>query len=68
MARVKSCIPRKPQCTLGRLMPIRIDSEAIKRQGWRDQKILVVSLDDPRLDLVDREFVRQIGAHLYGQV
>ena len=32
----------------------REDPESIKRQGWRDQHILVVSESDERLDFVER--------------
>ena len=45
----------------------RDDPEVIKRQGWREQHILVVSEDDTRLDFVEREFVRRIGERLYGE-
>lgn len=51
---------------LGRLLPDSPDVELIKRDGWRDEKILVVWLNDDRLDFVDREFVRRIGEKLYG--
>jgi hypothetical protein len=44
----------------------REDPESIKRQGWRDQHILVVSEEDARLDFVEREFVRRLGERLYG--
>ena len=44
----------------------REDPESIKRQGWRDQHILVVKEDDARLDLIEREFIRAIGERLYG--
>lgn len=44
----------------------RDDPEDIKRQGWREQRILVVSEEDARLDFVEREFVRRIGERLYG--
>ena len=44
----------------------REDPESIKRQGWRDQRILVVSEEDKRLDFVEREFVRRLGERLYG--
>jgi hypothetical protein len=33
----------------------------VKHDGWREQKILVVSVDDER-----RELVRQLGEKLYG--
>lgn len=52
---------------LGRLLPERPDAEEIKRQGWREDKILVVRLDDDRLDFIQREFVKQIGDRLYGR-
>jgi hypothetical protein len=44
----------------------RADPEDIKRQGWREQHILVVSEEDARLDFVEREFVRRLGERLYG--
>ncbi|MBL0143836.1 MAG: hypothetical protein IPP91_17455 [Betaproteobacteria bacterium] len=55
------------RCPLGQLQgEARMDPEAIKREGWRDQRILVVSDADDRLDFVEREFVRRIGERLYG--
>ena len=56
-----------PACALGRLIPARQDAEAIKRDGWRNRKILVVSQEDPRLDFVMRAMVKQIGEALYGR-
>lgn len=53
------------RCPLGRTDE-RDDPEDIKRQGWREQHILVVSEEDKRLDFVEREFVRRIGERLYG--
>ena len=47
--------------------PVPIDAEAVKRDGWNRQGILVVSRDDTRLDWVQRESVRQIGDMLYGE-
>ncbi len=54
------------RCPLGRLQPNITDLEAMKRNGWRDQHILVVKDDDTRLDMVEREFIRAIGERLYG--
>ena len=54
------------RCPLGRLQPQATDLDAIKERGWRDQRILVVSADDDRLDWMERELVRQIGERLYG--
>ena len=54
------------RCALGRGTS-REDTEAIKREGWRDQRILVVAANDDRLDFVEREFIRQLGERLYGE-
>lgn len=45
----------------------RRSSEHVKRYGWHDQNMLVVSADDQRLTWPEREFVRQIGEKLYGK-
>lgn len=42
------------------------ETEAIKRYGWRDQGVLVVSAEDVRLSWPEREMVRQLGSKLYG--
>ncbi|MEW5889876.1 MAG: hypothetical protein AB1768_12705 [Pseudomonadota bacterium] len=55
------------RCPLGRLQPEPMDVEAVKRQGWQEQRLLVVSPDDTRLDWMEREFVRRIGERLYGK-
>ncbi len=52
---------------LGRMQATPMDVEAAKRQGWRDQHILVVSHDDERLDFLERQLIRSIGERLYGQ-
>lgn len=54
------------RCALARLLPSKPDPEQIKREGWREQGILVVSAEDDRLDWSQREFVKQIGEKLYG--
>ena len=51
---------------LARLQPEPMDVEAVKRRGWREQRLLVVSLDDQRLDGMERELIRRIGERLYG--
>ena len=51
---------------LARLQPNRFDAEAVKRDGWREQHVLVVSDEDERLDFVEREIVRRLGERLYG--
>lgn len=51
---------------LGRIQPNQTDVEAVKRRGWQDEHILVVSDSDTRLDFIEREFIRRIGERLYG--
>ncbi len=46
----------------------RRSPEEIKREGWREQKVLVVSETDPRLTWPERELVRQLGDKLYGHI
>lgn len=43
-----------------------VDYEALKRNGYRDQGIVVVSVNDPRLTWDQREMVKQVGEKLYG--
>lgn len=58
--------PQPPRCSLGRLIAEPIDAETVKRDGWREQGILVVAREDSRLNLIEREFVRLLGEKLYG--
>ena len=44
----------------------RRSPEEVKRQGWREQGLLAVSVDDARLTWPERELVRQLGDKLYG--
>ena len=46
----------------------RRDPDQVKRDGWREQRMLAVSLDDPRLTWPERELVRQLGDKLYGKL
>ena len=62
---MKVSIPQY-RCPLGRSTE-RVDPDSIKRDGWREQHILVVEANDERLDFVEREFVRQLGERLYGE-
>jgi hypothetical protein len=41
--------------------------ETVKQDGWREQRLLAVSIDDQRLSWPEREFIRQIGEKLYGK-
>jgi len=44
----------------------RRDPEQVKREGWREQGLLAVALDDQRLTWPERELIRQLGEKLYG--
>ena len=41
--------------------------EKVKAEGWREQGLLAVSVDDQRLSWPERELIRQIGEKLYGR-
>jgi len=46
----------------------RRSPEQVKRDGWQEQQMLAVSLDDHRLTWPERELVRQLGERLYGRL
>lgn len=58
--------PQPPRCALARLIAEPMDVDHVKRHGWQQDGILVVALDDPRLNMIEREFVRTTGEKLYG--
>ena len=58
--------PQHYRCPLGRMQPNAVDAEAVKRDGWRELHILVVSVGDSRLDFADRAMIRRLGERLYG--
>jgi hypothetical protein len=45
----------------------RRDPDRVKRDGWHEQGMLAVSVDDQRLTWLERELVRQLGEKLYGK-
>lgn len=45
----------------------RRDPEQVKRDGWYEQGVLAVSVDDHRLTWPERELVEQLGTKLYGK-
>ena len=60
--------PSAPPSSLSRLLPRSpFDAEAIKRNGWLDLGVLVVSAEDSRLTWPERELIRALGAKLYGR-
>ncbi len=50
---------------LGRMQPKQIDAEKIKREGWNNDGILVVKVDDERLSWPEKELIKQIGDKIY---
>ena len=45
----------------------RRSPDEVKRDGWREQGVLAVSVTDERLSWPERELVRQLGDKLYGK-
>lgn len=39
----------------------------MKRQAFRDQGILIVNLDDPKIGWEERQLLLNIGKKLYGE-
>jgi hypothetical protein len=46
----------------------RRDPEQVKRDGWQEQGVLAVSVNDHRLTWPERELVEQLGTKLYGKL
>lgn len=42
-----------------------VDHYAIKVHAFNDHGIVVASVDDPRLDAFERQFLKNVGAKLY---
>lgn len=59
--------PRPPTCTLGRFVPSHMDTESVKREGFNQQGILVVAVDDQRLSWIERQIIKQLGERIYGK-
>jgi len=45
----------------------RRPAELVKRDGWREQGVLVVHAGDERLSWPERELIRRLGEKLYGR-
>ena len=45
----------------------RRNPDQVKKDGWNEQGVLAVSVDDNRLTWPERELVRQLGERLYGK-
>jgi len=45
----------------------RRSPDHVKREGWHEQGVLAVSVEDDRLTWPERELVKQLGEKLYGK-
>jgi hypothetical protein len=45
----------------------RRDPEEVKRDGWREEGLFAVMIEDHRLTWPERELVEQLGTKLYGK-
>jgi hypothetical protein len=45
----------------------RRSPDQVKREGWREQGVLAVSVEDDRLTWPEQELIRQLGEKLYGK-
>ena len=45
----------------------RRNPDQVKREGWKEQGVLAVALDNNQLTWPERELVRQLGEKLYGK-
>ena len=45
----------------------RRDPDRVKRDGWNEQGLLAIAIDDDRLTWPERELVRHLGEKLYGK-
>jgi hypothetical protein len=45
----------------------RRSPDQVKKDGWREQGVLAVAVDDERLTWPERELVLQLGERLYGK-
>lgn len=48
-------------------VPNKRDVDAIKRNAFHDQRILVVNLDDDRIAWPERQVLANVGEKLYGK-
>ena len=53
------------QSPLGRMQPKKMDIEKVKKDGWKNDGILVIKIDDDRLNWTEKELIKQIGNKIY---
>ena len=52
--------------SLAPYQPTPIDWEALRREAWERQRVLVIGLDDPRLDAYTRQVLANAAGRLFG--
>ncbi len=45
----------------------RRSTDNVKRDGWQEQGMLAVSVEDDRLTWPEKELIREVGEKLYGK-
>ena len=60
--------PGAPRCPLGKLIPSTVDTESLKHDAWTNHRIIVASVDDPRINWIELQILQTIGDKLFGRV
>jgi len=50
---------------LGRMLPESMNVEDIKRRAWHEDRIIVINLDEDKMDAIERETFRQWADRRY---
>lgn len=53
------------QSPLGKIQAKQIDQEKIKKQAFENDGILVININDERLNWPEKEIIKQIGNRIY---
>lgn len=56
---------KKYKSPLARMQPTKIDLERVKKQGWSNDGILVINVEDERLSWPEKEIIKQIGNRIH---
>ena len=59
--------PSPPRCTLARMIQEPLDVVDIKTRGWIEQGILVVDVNDSKLNMIERQMITGVANKLYGK-
>ncbi len=59
--------PKGYRSPLASMQATKPDPEKVKRNGWRDDGILVINIEDERLGWLDKSYLDELGNRLYGK-